>query len=461
MPHPTASASFSILPRPEPVAGPAIPAGQNFDALLPADTGAPPPMPRPERRSESDSAARPPDDRAPPPPRHDTSGSEPERGARANEVGNREGSREDKADTKSDDAEGQAASAETDQGNAVATENAVPTVAAAPVPIIVAAPVPVIAAAIPQPVPAATAAEAAIAAVPTVDAPTGAAPAVEAATAQAASKQPASDAAVPGPLLSDGPNDQAADAGQSQQPAVHAAVADKDQHRGGHADLSQDSDGKKDQPDGSAASPHREAVSARDVAEVLAFKPAPPSVSAPAPDAGTINSAAIAPVGGVTNLAASAAAGPVIAVPTPQQDTDAVPLTGLSVEIAARAAEGKRRFDIRLDPPELGRIDVRLDVARDGHVTSRLVVERAETLDLLRRDAASLERALQQAGLRTDDAGLQFSLRDQSQGRWSGFEPASRPNLLIVPDENVAVQEAVRRGYGALRGLGRGIDISV
>ena len=56
---------------------------------------------------------------------------------------------------------------------------------------------------------------------------------------------------------------------------------------------------------------------------------------------------------------------------------------------------------------------MRLDVDRGGNVTSRLTVERAETLDLLRRDAPQLERALQHAGLNTE-GGLQFSLRDQN-----------------------------------------------
>jgi len=67
-----------------------------------------------------------------------------------------------------------------------------------------------------------------------------------------------------------------------------------------------------------------------------------------------------------------------------------VPISGLAVEIVSRVHEGLRRFEIRLDPPELGRIDVRLEVDRGGNVTSRLTVERAETLDLLRRDAPQL-----------------------------------------------------------------------
>jgi flagellar hook-length control protein FliK len=137
-----------------------------------------------------------------------------------------------------------------------------------------------------------------------------------------------------------------------------------------------------------------------------------------------------------------------------------VPVAGIAVEIATRGAEGKRRFEIRLDPPDLGRIDVRLDFGRDGQVTSRLVVERVETLDLLRRDAHTLEQALHSAGLRTDGGALQFSLRDQSGQQGAQYESAM-PRLLIVPDEDVAVHEAVRRAYGVLRGLGRGVDIQV
>jgi flagellar hook-length control protein FliK len=166
--------------------------------------------------------------------------------------------------------------------------------------------------------------------------------------------------------------------------------------------------------------------------------------------------------GALTGWSALAGVSPPGSAPAPHPHGDPnVPLAGLAVEIAARAHDGKRRFEIRLDPPELGRIDVRLDVARDGQVTSRLVVERAETLDLLRRDAPALERALQSAGLRTGESGLEFSLRDHSGGQRHVPEPAPRLHILIVPDDDVAVREAVRRGYGILRGLGRGIDIRV
>jgi len=140
----------------------------------------------------------------------------------------------------------------------------------------------------------------------------------------------------------------------------------------------------------------------------------------------------------------------------------AVPIAGLALEIAGRALSGRSRFEIRLDPPELGRIDVRLDLDRAGQVTSRLVVDKVETLDLLRRDAPELERALQQAGLTTGDSGLQFTLRDQSfsggnQERGDSADAAR----LIVADPELAPVEPAASSYGRSLRLGGGIDIRV
>jgi len=139
-----------------------------------------------------------------------------------------------------------------------------------------------------------------------------------------------------------------------------------------------------------------------------------------------------------------------------------VPVAGLAVEIATRAQGGNNRFEIRLDPPELGRIDVRLDVDRQGQVTSRLVVEKTETLDMLRREAPQLERALEQAGFKTGDGGLQFSLRDQSGGFQRSDRDQPMPNAaqVVVPDEDMPTVQAAR-GYGRWLGANGGVDIRV
>jgi flagellar hook-length control protein FliK len=140
---------------------------------------------------------------------------------------------------------------------------------------------------------------------------------------------------------------------------------------------------------------------------------------------------------------------------------DAVSIAGVAVEIAAHARDGKNHFEIRLDPPELGRIDVRLHIDHDGQVTSHLRVDRTETLDLLRRDAPALEKALQDAGLKTADSGLQFSLRHQNSSQQNqGHEPPPTSARLVLPDEASATAET-RRHYGRLAGLGGGVDITV
>jgi flagellar hook-length control protein FliK len=118
-----------------------------------------------------------------------------------------------------------------------------------------------------------------------------------------------------------------------------------------------------------------------------------------------------------------------------QPQAPQLPLNSLAVHIAQQAQAGAKRFDIRLDPPELGRLDIRLDVARDGRTTTHLVVERAETLDLLQRDARSLERALQNAGLDTSKDGLTFSLKDQ-QSSGSGNRQSDGNNFDKVAGQD-------------------------
>lgn len=137
------------------------------------------------------------------------------------------------------------------------------------------------------------------------------------------------------------------------------------------------------------------------------------------------------------------------------------PVSGIAVEIAAQARAGNNRFEIRLDPPELGRIDVRLDVDQDGNVKSRLVIERSDTYDLLRRDSSTLERALQQAGLKTSDNGLEFTLRDQGSAQRDAREQNLRnAERGIIPDADILPAEAAS-GYGRVLGLGGGVDIRI
>jgi flagellar hook-length control protein FliK len=136
-------------------------------------------------------------------------------------------------------------------------------------------------------------------------------------------------------------------------------------------------------------------------------------------------------------------------------------LSGLAVEIAASANSGKSRFEIRLDPADLGRIDVRIDVDRNGQVTSHLTVEKPETLSMLRQDAPQLQRALDDAGLRTGNGGLQFSLRDQSSSGQDNGQGSGRNAQRLVIEEDTIPAVVAGRTYGRMLGSSSGVDIKV
>jgi chemotaxis protein MotD len=143
---------------------------------------------------------------------------------------------------------------------------------------------------------------------------------------------------------------------------------------------------------------------------------------------------------------------------TQQLGMQAVPLAGVAFEIAGKAVAGKNHFDIRLDPPELGRIEVRLDVSRDGSISSHVIADRKDTLDLLQRDASGLQRAFEDAGLKTSDQGMQFSLRDHSSGQQQHL-PSAATAHLVVEDETST--ETLPVTYSRLAGSGGGLDIRV
>jgi len=94
-------------------------------------------------------------------------------------------------------------------------------------------------------------------------------------------------------------------------------------------------------------------------------------------------------------------------------------LPALAVDIVAKSQSGAKQFDIRLDPPELGRVEVRLSIDATGKASAHLSADQPQTLNLLQKDASVLTRALRDAGLDVSQNGLNFSLRQQS-GQDSG-----------------------------------------
>ena len=98
-----------------------------------------------------------------------------------------------------------------------------------------------------------------------------------------------------------------------------------------------------------------------------------------------------------------------------QTQPSQVPNTAIAMQMNKNIQKGISNFEIRLDPAELGRVDVKMEISADGRLTAHMVVESAETLDLLRKDAQALEKALSDAGLDMDEEGMTFSLSEDNQ----------------------------------------------
>lgn len=153
---------------------------------------------------------------------------------------------------------------------------------------------------------------------------------------------------------------------------------------------------------------------AQTLAAALAESGVNANVTAQTAQAATNAQAEPLPTAQVTATGAPTLSSDVSAAARPMQAAYQAPqinMQQLAFHIASQFQAGNSRFQIRMDPPELGRIDVRMDVDANGAIHARLTVDRAETLEMLRQDSRLLERALQQAGLDQSKTNLEFSLR--------------------------------------------------
>lgn len=82
-------------------------------------------------------------------------------------------------------------------------------------------------------------------------------------------------------------------------------------------------------------------------------------------------------------------------------------------EILAKRLEKTSSFDIRLDPPDLGRVEGRLTVSDDGKAVLSLAFDNQNAFDLFSRDEQALRQALVQAGLSFAAGDFAFSFRDR------------------------------------------------
>jgi flagellar hook-length control protein FliK len=125
---------------------------------------------------------------------------------------------------------------------------------------------------------------------------------------------------------------------------------------------------------------------------------------------------------------------------------DAASMDALALRIAAKSADGESQFQIRLDPPSLGRIEIHLNMDSQGNAQAQLSADRPQTLDALQRDSGALERALKDAGLDLP-GGLSFSLKgDGKSAAWRDSQNSGRGRALQIDAIDAANSTAALSG---------------
>ncbi len=85
--------------------------------------------------------------------------------------------------------------------------------------------------------------------------------------------------------------------------------------------------------------------------------------------------------------------------------------------LVQRLDGGSQRFEIRLDPAELGEIDVTIDISKDNKARIVMAVSNTDALAELSRGSKALEQALAEAGVDLGEDGISFEM--SSDGRSS------------------------------------------
>jgi flagellar hook-length control protein FliK len=236
--------------------------------------------------------------------------------------------------------------------------------------------------------------------------------------------------------------------------AALQAAAPAQEHATRQAKVAQQADAKTEAApaaDRSAAPPvtapprgNAKAVTPQNAAkDAVAFAP----IDAPeAPPAQQQASATAAPTAASTHTQHAVAQDSVArAAPAAQQ---------VAREIVRRFDGGNTRFELRLDPPELGRVEVKLEVSRDHRVTAVIAADSPQALTELARHARELEQMLQGAGLELGDNGLSFDLRQGNDGAETAeFGGNDRVSANPAATQTAAPPQARPIGYERWRGV--------
>lgn len=87
----------------------------------------------------------------------------------------------------------------------------------------------------------------------------------------------------------------------------------------------------------------------------------------------------------------------------------------VKVNITKSAVKGVDNIEIKLKPEDLGHIEVKMQISKDGKLHAHIISSRPETMEILQKEAGSLEKAFNEAGFDMDSGSLSFSFREGSE----------------------------------------------
>ena len=89
----------------------------------------------------------------------------------------------------------------------------------------------------------------------------------------------------------------------------------------------------------------------------------------------------------------------------------------VKVNITKSAIKGVDNIDIKLKPEDLGHIQIKMQISKDGKLQAHIIASRPETVEMLREEVQSLEKAFQDAGFDTDSGSFSFSFSEDAENR--------------------------------------------
>lgn len=127
----------------------------------------------------------------------------------------------------------------------------------------------------------------------------------------------------------------------------------------------------------------------------------------------------------------------------------------VKVNITKSAVKGVNKIEVHLKPEELGQIEIKMQI-KDGKLQAHIISSRPETMEILQKNAQSLEQAFNDAGLSTDNNSLSFSFRNE-QGQTQGQNDNLRNFIGNIFEEetqyDIMPQEAANQDWISEKGL--------